>query len=137
MILVYRPELDNPPVAAEASLGFSLLPKEGERKVDYVSIESGVNRDFSEELWGRINGYAIVQRLLKLGALTIQEEATEPEVSEIAQEHIKDVPLQDALLLINSTFNVEQLSKWDAKDQRIKVKNAIAQRINAINEGKG
>ena len=136
MILVYRPELDNPPVAAEASLGFSLLPKEGERKVDYVAIESGVNRNFSEELWGRINGYAIVQRLLKLGALTVQEEATEPEVSEIAQEHIKDVPLQDALLLINSSFNVEQLSKWDAKDQRIKVKNAIAQRISAINEGR-
>ena len=105
--------------------------------VDYVSIEAGVNRNFSDELWGRIKSRNVVQRLLKLGALSVQEEATEPEVPEIAQEHIKDVSLTDALSLINSTFNVEQLSKWDAKDQRIKVKNAIAQRINAINEGKG
>ena len=137
MILVYRPELDNPPVAAEASLGFSLLPKEGERTVDYVSIDAGVNRNFSDELWGRIKSRNVIQRLLKLGALTIQEEATESEVSEVVQEHIKDVPLQDALSLISTTFSVEQLSKWDAKDQRIRVKNAIAQRINAINEGKG
>ena len=137
MILVYRPELDNPPMAAEATLGFSLLPKEGERKVDYIAIKSGVNRDVSEALWGRIKGRDIVQRLLKLGALTIQEEVAETKVPEHDQEHIKNVPLNDALLLVSSTFNVDQLRKWDAKDQRIKVKNAIAQRINDINEGKG
>ena len=135
MILTYRPELSNPPMASEASLGFTLLPTGEERKVGFVSINSGVNRNFSEDDWNRIKERNIVKRLMNLGALSIQEEAPEVVVPTIEQEHIKDVALSDALDLINTSFSVEQLSKWDAKDQRIKVKNAIAKRIAAIKEG--
>jgi len=53
------------------------------------------------------------------------------------QEHIRDVSLTQALGLIEASFDVEQLGVWEAKDQRIKVKNAIAKRITSITEGNG
>ena len=137
MIVVYRPELSNPPKATESSLGFSLLPQPGERKTEFVRIDSGVTRDFSEASWERIKGHDIVKRLLSLGALEVKDEEPAPQVRTIPQEHIKDVNLSDALALIEASFDAEQLSKWDAKDQRIKVKNAIAKRIAAITEGNG
>ena len=137
MIVVYRPELSNPPKASESSLGFSLLPKSGQGKIEFVRIDSGVTRDFSEASWERIKSYDIVKRLLSLGALEVKDEEPAPQVRAVPQEHIKDVNLTDALGLIEASFDAEQLSKWDAKDQRIKVKNAIAKRIAAITEGNG
>lgn len=137
MILVYRPELSNPPMATESSLGFSLLPQGSGRKVEFVQINSGVTRDFSEAHWDRIKGRTVVKRLLSLGALVIQEEEAAPVISAVDQEHIRDVSLTQALSLIEASFDVEQLGIWEAKDQRIKVKNAIAKRITSITEGNG
>lgn len=137
MILVYRPELSNPPMATESSLGFSLLPQGSGRKVEFVQINSGVTRDFSEAHWDRIKGRTVVKRLVSLGALVIQEEEAAPVISAVDQEHIRDVSLTQALGLIEASFDVEQLGKWEGKDQRIKVKNAIAKRITSITEGNG
>lgn len=137
MILVYRPELSNPPMATESSLGFSLLPQGSGRKVDFVQINSGVTRDFSEAHWDRIKGRTVVKRLMSLGALVIQEEEAAPVISVVDQEHIRDVSLSQSLSLIEASFDVEQLGVWEAKDQRIKVKNAIAKRIASITEGNG
>ena len=137
MILVYRPELSNPPMATESSLGFSLLPQGSGRKVEFVQINSGVTRDFSEAHWDRIKGRTVVKRLMSLGALVIQEEEAAPVISAVDQEHIRDVSLTQALGLIEASFDVEQLGVWEAKDQRIKVKNAIAKRITSITEGNG
>jgi hypothetical protein len=137
MILIYRPELSNPPMATESSLGFSLLPQGNGRKVEFVQINSGVTRDFSEVHWDRIKGRTVVKRLMSLGALVIQEEEAAPVISAVDQEHIRDVSLTQALGLIEASFDVEQLGVWEAKDQRIKVKNAIAKRITSITEGNG
>ena len=140
MILTYRPELENPPMAKECSIGFSFLPtKGGSNRVDYVRIESGVTRDFPEDTWEKIQDYSVVKNLLSLGALTVTQEieVQATAVSEPAKESIKDVDLKSALVLIESSFDIEQLKKWNAKDQRIRVKNAIAQRIAKITEGNG
>ena len=140
MILTYRPELENPPMAKECSIGFSFLPtKEGRKTVDYVRIESGVTRDFPEETWEKIQNYSVVKNLLSLGALSVTQEieVQATVVSETAKESIKDVDLKSALVLIESTFDIEQLNKWNAKDQRIRVKNAINARIAKITEGNG
>jgi len=137
MILIYRPELSNPPMATESSLGFSLLPQGSGRKVEFVQINSGVTRDFSERNWDQIKGRTVVKRLMGLGALVIQEEEAAPVISAVDQEHIRDVSLTQALGLIEASFDVEQLGVWEAKDQRIKVKNAIAKRITSITEGNG
>ena len=139
MIITYRPELENPPMAKECSLGFSFLPEDGKsRNVKFVRIESGVTRDFDTEVWERIEKYKQVKRLLSLGALSVTHEV-DVEATVVAdapaEETLSSIDLKTALGLIESSFDIEQLKKWNAKDQRIRVKNAISKRIASITEG--
>ena len=137
MIIVYRPELENPPMDKECTIGFSFV--NGGGLTDHIQVSSGVTRNFPEEVWDKIKDYDVVKTLLKLGALRIEtEEATKAEAApaEVANS-IADVPLQDALRLVEDSFDIEQLRLWDAKDSRIRVKNAIGKRISAITEGNG
>jgi len=140
MIITYRPELENPPMAKECSLGFSFLPEDGKsRNVKHVRINSGVTRDFDVEAWERIAEYKSVQRLLSLGALVVTQEVDVKATTISVEEHetLADVELKAALGLVEGSFDIEQLKKWNAKDQRIRVKNAIAKRIASITEGNG
>ena len=137
MILTYRPELENPPMAKEATIGFSFIVTAG--KTDFVRLEAGVNRDVSDENWERIKDKNLVKRLMKLGALRVDtddvgEEAIQltPNVDSIAE---KDV--QTSLRLIEDSFDISQLQKWEASEKRIRVKNSINKRITAFTEGKG
>ena len=57
MIITYRPELENPPMAKECSVGFSFLPTKGARKVSYVRLNSGVTRNFDKQVWAKIKDY--------------------------------------------------------------------------------
>ena len=141
MIITYRPELENPPMAKECSLGFSFLPEDGKsRNVKHARINSGVNRNFDESLWDRIKDKATVKNLLSLGALVVTQEVDVEAVAVVdapTEETLKNVDLKNALSLIEASFDADQLHKWDVKDQRIRVKNAIAKRIQAITEGNG
>ena len=142
MIITYRPELENPPMAKECSLGFSFLPEDAtkSRNVKHVRIDSGVNRNFDESLWDRIKDKTTVQKLLSLGALVVTQEIDVEAVAVVdgpTEESLKSVDLKTALSLIEASFDADQLHKWDVKDQRIRVKNAIAKRIQAITEGNG
>jgi len=139
MIITYRPELENPPMAKECSLGFSFLPEGNQRTVKHVRIKSGVTRDFDSTDWDRISNYKQIKNLLSLGALVVTQEvdvvATAVETEKC--DSLANIELKAALALIESSFDIEQLNKWEAKDQRIRVKNGIAKRIQAITEGKG
>ena len=139
MIITYRPELENPPMAKECSLGFSFLPEDGKsRNVKFVRIESGVTRGFDTDVWERIEKYKQVKRLLSLGALAVTHEV-DVEATVVddapAEETLSSIDLKTALGLIESSFDIDQLNKWNAKDQRIRVKNAISKRIASITEG--
>ena len=137
MILVYRPELENPPMDKECTIGFSFVGGGG--LSEHIQVVSGVTRNFPEDVWEKIKDYDVVKNLLKLGALRIDaEEATTTEAAPAANsDTIADMPIAQALELVEASFDVEQLNKWSAKEQRIKVRNAIAKRIQAITEGNG
>lgn len=137
MIIVYRPELENPPMDKDCSIGFSFVGGGG--LSDHIQVQSGVTRDFPEDVWDKIKDYDVVKNLLKLGALrTETEEATpEAEAPTLRTDSIADIALTEALSLVEASFDIEQLRRWDAKDARIRVKNAIAKRISAITEGNG
>jgi ACT domain-containing protein len=140
MILTYRPELENPPMAKECSMGFSFLPQGEERRVTHFRVESGVNRNFDADVWERIKDYTRVRSLLSLGALQVTQEidiTAEHVVDSPTEETLESIDLKSALNLIDMSFDMEQLNKWNAKDQRIRVKNAIAKRITSITEGNG
>jgi hypothetical protein len=137
MILVYRPELENPPMDKECTIGFSFVGGGG--LPEHIQINAGVTRDFPEAIWNKIQDYDVVKTLLKLGALRIETEDKETTEPASAQDvdSIHDLPIALALELIESSFDPQQLRRWEAKEQRIKVRNAIGKRITAITEGNG
>lgn len=136
MIIVYRPELENPPMDKECTIGFSFVGGGG--LSEHIQVTAGVTRDFPEAIWSQIKDYDVVKNLLKLGALRIEtEEATAVSEAPNATDSLADIPLTQAMNLVEDSFDLEQLRSWDTKEQRIRVKNAIAKRITAITEGNG
>lgn len=137
MIIVYRPELENPPMDKECTIGFSFVTGGG--LSDHIQVNAGVNRDFPVKVWDVIKDYEVVKSLLKLGALRIEtEDQSEAKAAPAeASDSIADLPLNTALGLVEDSFDLNQLRKWDVKESRIRVKNAIAKRISAITEGNG
>jgi hypothetical protein len=137
MIIVYRPELENPPMDKECTIGFSFV--DGGGLPDHIQVSSGVTRDFPESVWDKIKDYDVVKSLLSLGALRVQDEepAADSTATPVAHDSIADLPLTEAMSLVEASFDLDQLRRWDAKDSRIRLKNAIGKRISAITEGNG
>lgn len=137
MILIYRPELQNPPMAKESTIGFSFINKAG--STQYIDLEAGVNRDFPKEIWDKIKEYDVVKNLLSLEALRVKEDeevVPEPEAKlKGKSDSITNMHLSEAMDMIENSFDIEQLQRWDVKDQRIRVKQAIARRITKIQGG--
>jgi hypothetical protein len=137
MIIVYRPELENPPMDKECTIGFSFVGGGG--LSDHIQVSAGVTRDFPDAIWSQIKDYDVVKNLLSLGALRVEtEEPTDTKAAPAeASDSIAVLPLTQALSLVEDSFDLEQLRRWDTKESRIRVKNAIAKRISAITEGNG
>jgi hypothetical protein len=137
MILVYRPELENPPMDKECSIGFSFIGEKGAKA--YINLQSGVTRDFPEEAWTKIQNYDVVRNLLNLGALRVDTDAPAETATavEVDVDTIAGYPLNKAMSFVEDSFDVDQLRRWDAKEARIRVKNSISRRIRAITEGNG
>jgi hypothetical protein len=138
MILVYRPELESPPMDKECTITFSFVTGKG--LPDSIQVSSGVNRNFPEDVWEKIKGYDVVKNLLNLNALRIEEDkdlVEAPPSEDPPVDSIANIALDKAMHLVEDSFDIEQLKRWDAKEERIRVKNAISKRITAITEGKG
>lgn len=141
MILVYRPELESPPMDKECTIGFSFLTGTGSS--DYISVASGVTRNFPEDVWDKIKSYDVVKNLLSLGALRVEAEESStaqiPETSEDAPDpnSVANLAISQALSLVENSFDIEQLQRWHESEPRIKVRNSIMKRITAITEGNG
>ena len=139
MILVYRPELENPPMAKECSINFSFI--DGQGSPEYHSVPSGVNRDFPEDVWEKIKDYPVVKNLLSIGALRIETEVEETVLeappAPAGKKALANLSIEAALRLIEDSMDPAQLRGWDEHESRIKVKNAIFRRIAAIEGGNG
>ena len=137
MILVYRPELENPPMAKEATIGFSFIKESG--RSEFLQLENGVNRDVEDADWEKIKDKSLVKRLMSLGSLRVETDDAGEEAIALTPG-VKDLSNKDvstSLRLIEDSFDISQLQKWEASEKRIRVKNHINKRIAAITEGKG
>lgn len=120
----------------ECTIGFSFIQEKGQPSS--IKVSSGVNRDFPEAIWEQIKNYDVVKSLLKLGALRIEEEqALVVEAPKADVGSIADMPVTQAMRLVEDSFDINQLRSWEAGEQRIRVRNTISKRIAAISEGKG
>jgi hypothetical protein len=136
MILVYRPELENPPMDKECTIGFSFVQSKGQP--ENIQVEAGVNRDFPEDVWEKIQDYDVVKNMLKVGALRIEtEQNLVQDLPSAAVDTIADMPVNQAMRLVEDSFDIAQLQRWEKGEQRIRVRNAISKRISAITEGNG
>ena len=136
MILVYRPELENPPMDKECTIGFSFVQSKGQP--EHIQVEAGVNRDFPEDVWEKIQDYDVVKNMLKVGALRIEtEQNLVQDLPSAAVDTIADMPVNQAMRLVEDSFDITQLQRWEKGEQRIRVRNSISKRISAITEGNG
>ena len=136
MILVYRPELESPPMDKECTIGFSFVQSKGQP--ENIQVEAGVNRDFPEDVWEKIQDYDVVKNMLKLGALRIEtEQNLVQDLPSAAVDTIADMPVNQAMRLVEDSFDITQLQRWEKGEQRIRVRNSISKRISAITEGNG
>jgi len=121
----------------ECTIGFSFVQQNGQP--ENVQVKSGVNRDFPDTVWEQIKDYDVVKNMLKLGALRIEDEqfvvADPAAVADV--DSVADMPVTQALRLVEDSFDVTQLKGWESSEQRIRVRNAISKRIAAITEGNG
>lgn len=141
MDLIYKPELDNPPMDPESTIGFSFIKENV--GTSNITIPAGIWRDFPQEVWEQIKEYTVTKTLIKLGAIKVTKStAPSPEGDELVPatvdlDSIADVALPTALGYIAASFDGAQLERWQAKDQRVKVVNAIAARLTALAGGRG
>ena len=136
MILVYRLELENPPMDKECTIGFSFVQSKGQP--ENIQVEAGVNRDFTEDVWEKIQDYDVVKNMLKVGALRIEtEQNLVQDLPSAAVDTIADMPVNQAMRLVEDSFDITQLQRWEKGEKRIRVRNSISKRISAITEGNG
>ena len=78
----------------------------------------------------------MVKRLMAIGA--IEEMKDMPTVQDIPQsvETLSQLAQRDALSMIEIMHDTEQLSDWKKIEGRVRIRNAIARRIEAIRIGK-
>lgn len=130
MLIAYRPELENPP--REGAFGFFL--KDGTT----LRLVPGVNHDISQEAWNEVKGMDIVQRLMQLEAIKEIEDET-PEILETPKGGLEEflyLKVEQAMLAVDSSVDADFLKKWHDAEKRVRVRSAIARRLEAIRTGR-
>ena len=127
MLIAYRPELENPPREG----GFGVVTDAG-----IIQLTPGVNPDVPETKWQMARQNTMVKRLMAIGA--IEELKAQPTVQEIPQsvQTLSELPLSDAIRMIEIMHDPIQLADWKKIESRVRVRNSIAKRIEAIKAGK-
>jgi hypothetical protein len=127
MLIAYRPDLENPP--REGGLG--VITDAG-----MIQLSPGVNSDVPETKWAQARNNGTVKRLMAIGA--IEELKDTPTVQDIPTKvsTLAQLPLTDALRMIEIMHDEDQLQDWKKAEGRVRIRNAINKRLEAIRAGK-
>ena len=127
MLIAYRPELENPPREG----GFGVVTEAG-----LIQLAPGLNQEVPEQQWLQARQNATVKRLMAIGAIEeVQERITVEEIPQDVQS-LSNLPLIEAIRTIEIIQTVEQLTDWKKIEGRVRVRNAIAKRIESIKAGR-
>jgi hypothetical protein len=127
MLIAYRPELENPPREG----GFGIITQTG-----MIQLTPGLNQDIPEGQWKIARENKAVKRLMNIGA--IEEVREQIMVEDIPQDvqTLSQMPMVDAIRMIELIHDADQLAGWKKIEGRVRVRNAIAKRQEAIRIGK-
>jgi hypothetical protein len=127
MLIAYRPELENPPREG----GFGIITDGG-----MIQLAPGLNQDVPELQWKTARENKTVKRLMTIGAIEeVKERITVENIPQDVQTLI-NMPLVEAFRIIEVIHDVEQLTEWKKNEGRVRVRNAITKRQEAIKIGK-
>jgi hypothetical protein len=126
MLIAYRPELENPP--REASFG--VITKRG-----VISLAPGLNQEVPDDQWEEAKANPTVKALLRIGAIEELKERVEVETVPKSAESLSQLPLSQAIQAIELLHDEDKLSDWKKIEGRIRVRNAINRRLEAIRTG--
>jgi len=127
MLIAYRPELENPPREG----GFGIITDGG-----MIQLAPGLNQDVPELQWKTARENKTVKRLMNIGAIEeVKERITVETIPQDVQTLI-NMPLVEAFRIIEVIHDVEQLTEWKKSEGRVRVRNAITKRQEAIKIGK-
>ena len=127
MLIAYRPELENPPREG----GFGIITDSG-----MIQLAPGLNQDVPELQWKTARENKTVKRLMNIGAIEeVKERITVETVPQNVQTLI-NMPLVEALRTIEVIHDVDQLIEWKKSEGRIRIRNAITKRQEAIKTGR-
>lgn len=127
MLIAYRPELENPPREA----GFGIITDKG-----LISLAPGLNQEIPDEQWDLAKTNSTVQALLKIGAIEELKERVEVETIPQGVDSLQQLPLSQAIQAIELLHDEEKLTDWKKVEGRVRVRNAISRRLEAIRTGK-
>lgn len=126
MLIAYRPELENPPREG----GFGIITEGG-----MIQLTPGLNQEVPDGQWQKARENRMVKRLMSIGAIEeVREQIT---VEKIPQdiETLTNIPLVEALRTIELIHDENQLVDWKKVEGRVRVRNAINKRLDAIKRG--
>lgn len=126
MLIAYRPELENPPREG----GFGIITDGG-----MIQLTPGLNREVPDGQWQKARENPMVKRLMSIGAIEeVREQIT---VDKIPQDidTLTNIPLIEALRTIELIHDENQLVDWKKVEGRVRVRNAINKRLDAIKRG--
>jgi hypothetical protein len=127
MLIAYRPELENPPREG----GFGIITDGG-----MIQLAPGLNQDVPELQWKTARENRTVKRLMSIGAIEeVKERITVETIPQDVQTLI-NMPLVEAFRIIEVIHDVEQLTEWKKSEGRVRIRNAITKRQEAIKIGK-
>lgn len=127
MLIAYRPELENPPREG----GFGIITEAG-----MIQLTPGLNQEIPEHHWKVARQSKAVQRLMNIGAIEeVKEQIMVEDVPQDVQT-LSQMPLVDAIRMIELIHDVDQLNGWKKIEGRVRVRNAINKRQEAIRIGK-
>ncbi|MBQ45558.1 MAG: hypothetical protein CMK37_07860 [Porticoccaceae bacterium] len=127
MLIAYRPELENPPREA----GFGIITDKG-----LISLTPGLNQEIPEDQWEMAKSNPTVQALLNIGAIEEMKERVEVETIPHSIESLQQLPLTQAMQAIELLHDEDKLNGWKKVEGRVRVRNAIGRRLEAIRTGK-
>jgi len=127
MLIAYRPELENPPREG----GFGIITQAG-----MIQLTPGLNQEIPEDQWKVARENRAVKRLMNIGAIEeVKERITVEDIPHDVQT-LSQMPMVEAIRMIELIHDTEQLTEWKKIEGRIRVRNSINKRLEAIRIGK-
>jgi hypothetical protein len=127
MLIAYRPELENPPREG----GFGIITQAG-----MIQLTPGLNQEIPEDQWKVARENRAVKRLMNIGAIEeVKERITVEDIPHDVQT-LSQMPMVEAIRMIELIHDTEQLAEWKKIEGRIRVRNSINKRLEAIRIGK-